>query len=275
MSFRIPDSPKLVVTMLFAAMLAGAACSSRPPPRAIPDEDPHDEPTDTDRPVATVPTPIVVAPDRPEVEDDAALLRLVMKIHFQESVLIRRAIMDGDIDGAIAPAREIAGWEAVDDLPDPWRTRIGEMQHAAGRIRNSPDLPEAAAAVADIGKSCAGCHLEMGGPSFDVPTMPASDSLVERMKRHVWSSERLWEGLVGPSDAAWKAGAEALALAPLPTKALAPGGVHAKSLSGRFAMLAKQAAAADDLEARATTYGSLLATCAPCHQAVGRSPTKP
>ena len=91
----------------------------------------------------------------------------------------------------------------------------------------------------------------------------------DRMKRHMWATERLWEGIYGPSDEAWKAGAAALELDPFPKKELSKGGVHALSSAARFSKHAKHVGDRKTGEQRAKLYASLLATCSPCHDAMG------
>ncbi|MCA9621359.1 MAG: hypothetical protein KC731_20190, partial [Myxococcales bacterium] len=210
---------RVLALLSFVGWVGGtlAGCRTTTPPEPPLHGEPEALPAPKPAP-AVAPAPEPPAPrDDDLVEDDAALLEVLMKSHFGETVLIRRAIIAGDIDAAIPPAEAIAGLEDEARLPEPWKTRVGELKAASDRIRQAPDLPEAAAAMADIGKSCAGCHLELGGPTFDPepePVPPAGD-LVARMKRHVWASERLWEGLVGPSEAAWREGAAALVEGPL------------------------------------------------------------
>jgi hypothetical protein len=190
-----------------------------------------------------------------------------MKSHFTQVATIRAAVVAGNIDGAIEPARLIVEMQGVDTLPKVWRSSVRELQAASARIRQTPDLPGAAGAVADIGMTCGGCHVELNGPKVKVKEPPVDGSSVAaRMKRHLWATERLWEGLYGPSDEAWAAGAKVLATERLPDEVLEPGGVHAKSLAGRFFKLANTAVATKDGEKRARAYASLLATCAPCHQ---------
>ena len=188
-----------------------------------------------------------------------------MRSHFENVKLIRAAIIAGDVNKAVAPARGIAEMQGVDTLPPVWKTSVRELQAAATRIRQSPDLPEAAAATADIGTTCGGCHTEAGGPSAPVGEPPVAIATVsDRMKRHRWATERLWDGLVVPSDDAWNAGAAILTEAPWSRDVVAAGGVHGKALADRFTKLGNRAQTAKG-EERAEVYASLLATCSPCH----------
>ena len=52
-------------------------------------------------------------------------------------------------------------------------------------------------------------RLPGAGPRFVVGTKsPTGNSQESQMIRHLWAADRMWEGLVGPSDEAWTAGAE-------------------------------------------------------------------
>jgi hypothetical protein len=192
-----------------------------------------------------------------------------MRSHFKQVATIRTAVVAGKINDAIEPARTIVEMQGVDTLPAVWRSSVKELQAASARIRQSPDLPEAAAATADIGMTCGGCHVELTGPTIEVSAPPSESATVaERMKRHLWATERLWEGLYGPSDEAWTAGAQMLASDPLSKDVLAAGDVLAKSLAQRVVKLGTKAGSAKGGEERAKVYAEVLATCAPCHARV-------
>ena len=92
------------------------------------------------------------------------------------------------------------------------------------------------------------------------------------MVRHIWAADRMWEGLIGPSDEAWAAGSSALlaewpGLDDLPGEAGGSGG--ARNYVPQLQDLAKRSVSARDREDRASLYGELLGTCFGCHRAVG------
>ena len=97
------------------------------------------------------------------------------------------------------------------------------------------------------------------------------------MVRHLWAADRMWEGLVGPSEAAWTAGAEAMA----ETQPAMAGALRA-SVSGQGAgvfleelgLLAQEAKDARGIDARADVYGRLLGTCDRCHSQLGPPVTR-
>jgi len=86
------------------------------------------------------------------------------------------------------------------------------------------------------------------------------------MYRHMWAADRLWEGLTGPSDDAWRSGAEVLARAPASppvTETPLPAGVVA--LLAEVRELGQAALEAETLAQRANLYAPFLASCAGCH----------
>jgi cytochrome c556 len=195
---------------------------------------------------------------------------LLMRDHFKQTVTIRESLIWGKVSNAVAPAESLAGIEGVKTLPKHWQVSVTQLQEAARRIRQSSDLPEAAAATADIGRACGLCHASVRGPEVKLDAAPAMDSSVaSRMRRHHWATERLWEGLYVPSNPAWAAGAAALDIDPFAGDALNKGGVHAKSAGSRFNKTAKTLAQAKTSEARGAAYSELLSTCGPCHEAMG------
>jgi hypothetical protein len=95
------------------------------------------------------------------------------------------------------------------------------------------------------------------------------------MRRHQWAAERLWDGLVVPSDEAWKWGATSLSEAPLAPEQLTPGKSPVPKV-GELAQavhaIARQATEVERVDVRADLYGDVLATCAECHQWLGGGP---
>ena len=133
-------------------------------------------------------------------------------------------------------------------------------------FRRSSDIPAAAAAIADIGIACGACHKVAGGPTAKADAPPSTDAtLASRMRRHVWATDRLWEGIIVPSDASWKAGAAALSGEPFPKEVLDRGDVHARGAADRFKSLVATAASKKKPDERGQLYATLLETCSACH----------
>lgn len=193
----------------------------------------------------------------------------IMKAHFTDALLIRQAVIDGRPDLASNPATVIANAQTVDKAPDGWRPFILDMQQTAQRITDASTPAVVAAAAADLGVACGACHVKFGGPEPSKDAPPARGETVEsRMAHHAWATERLWEALSVPSDAAWYAGAKELSTDPFPAEILKEGGVNARSAAADFVKLVAKAPAKKSMPDRAALYAELLVTCGTCHQAM-------
>ena len=111
----------------------------------------------------------------------------------------------GKLDDIREPAIWLADHEAVAGLPENFEPYVGLMRQYAREINNASDLKSAAISVSGMAKTCSNCHLvneieiEFG---YDQEPAQWSDT-VSHMQRHQWAADRLWEGLIGPSDTAW------------------------------------------------------------------------
>jgi hypothetical protein len=198
-----------------------------------------------------------------------------MQAHFTDALLIRKAVIAGT-PGQAAPAAEaLTKAENLNDLKPGWRPFVERMQVIARRINNSTSAAQTAGATADLAVACGQCHLDRGGPKAWIGTPPPEGTaLTERMQRHAWATERLWDGLTVPSSEAWQAGAKALSTTPFPAEILKQGGVHGRSAAGDFGKLVVKAPTAKTLEERAALYAELLVTCGGCHRAINEAGTK-
>ncbi|MBI3205786.1 MAG: hypothetical protein HYZ29_29895 [Myxococcales bacterium] len=211
-----------------------------------------------------------VKPEEPAPKEDTSgtARERLMRAHFKEVNALRKAVIDGAMSATIGPAETLGNTTALGTIPPKWQPSLDALSAAAKRFGQSPDLPAAAAAIADIGVACGSCHKTGGGPKVQVESPPAADKTVAgQMKRHAWATERMWDGLYGPSDAAWKAGADALSADPFPKEVLAKGGVHARSAASRFTGLVPTMTGKKTPEERAKLYAELLETCSACHMA--------
>jgi cytochrome c553 len=190
-----------------------------------------------------------------------------MRSHFKETREVRDAVIRGDLAATALPIEHMSAMAERDDVPEAWRTPLEHFRVVTRRLGRTSDIPGAAAAVADIGAACGSCHQTTGGPKPKLDAPPsATGTLAGRMQRHVWATERLWEGLYAPSDTSWKAGVDALSVEPFPKEVVERGGVHSRSYVTRFQTLVTTAATAQKVDDRAKVYASLLETCAACHK---------
>ncbi len=86
---------------------------------------------------------------------------------------------------------------------------------------------------------------------------------------------QLRDGLIIPSDDAWRAGAHVLSGSPLAPEVLTPGQTPVPeigALTQSVHDLGRRAETLEQVDARVELYGEALATCAECHQWLGGGP---
>jgi hypothetical protein len=259
----------------FVVMLSTAtalcACGGSAPAAAAPTppvSSPQHVRVQPAKPEKSAALPPLDSKDKPDMPPPGSSLDRVMRAHFKDALLIRQAVIAGTPEQAANPATVLAMIQNLDDLPPGWQKFVERMQQAAKRITDSTSSAQAAAATADLGVACGQCHSQQGGPAVSSEPPPAEGTSVEqRMKRHAWATDRLWEGLVVPSSEAWNAGSKALVGAPFPREVLQRGGVHARSAASDFTKLVAEAPNKKTAEERAALYAELLMTCGTCHRA--------
>lgn len=189
-----------------------------------------------------------------------------MYAHFNQVGEIQAALVAGDVDGTRAPARWLAT-HRESEFPAAGDEALEMMRTEARVIQGQENLLEVGRSVGRLGVACGACHEALdGGPTVRIEQAPASSrNGASHMQRHAWAVERLWEGLFAPSDAAWAAGAGALAGMPLDFGA----NDQANQLGKRVHALSAQAREAHTAKDRAEVYGQLMETCALCHGVLG------
>lgn len=207
--------------------------------------------------------PVAIDDEPPSRPPDAVRIR--MQDHFDELRAIERMLLRGDLEDARDAALAITFDRPERDLP-VWAVHIARMQGAATALARSTTLEQACRSETRLAVACAACHRASNAmPTFAVDPEPADDgSASARMRRHLWATDRLWEGLIGLSDDAWRAGAVLIATAPD-----APGeGIDAERMR-RYALplrtAARRARIATTPDARARAYADLLIVCTGCH----------
>ncbi len=260
--------PRLDLAVRLVAIIGLVGCGGSAPPSETA-ASPPSAPATT---ASAEPAPAEPKPDeppKPDVPPAGAPVERVMKAHFTDALLIRQAVINGKPEEASKPATALTVIQNPDELPNGWRSFVERMQETARRISNSTSAAQTAAAAADLGVTCGMCHQRNGGPKASSEPAPAEGTTIEsRMKRHVWATERLWEGLYVPSSDAWLAGAKALSAHPFPDEVLKEGGVHARSAASDFTKIVVKAPTKKSSEERAALYADLLVTCGTCHRAM-------
>jgi mono/diheme cytochrome c family protein len=203
-------------------------------------------------------------------------LKARMRGHAAHGAAVRDAVARADFDVARAEAKALAELAVDTGLAPALRKDLDAMNAAAARVAGAGDIGEASHELAALASTCGDCHATLGGPATVVGEPPDDDfAVLPRMKRHEWAVTRLWEGLVGPSDLSWKAGARVLVDAPLEPEQLTPGMSPAPAI-GKLARsvheLAANAKVAKAPVDRIAVFGELMTTCASCHQRLGGGP---
>lgn len=203
-----------------------------------------------------------------------------MHEHRTRITTIRSFIIKGNLDGVREPASWLAEHETVSGLPAHFESYVEMMRSYAREIVVAPDLKSAAMSVSSMARTCGNCHLvnhvDLKVAYDPVPADGAST--ISHMKRHQWAMERLWEGLISPSDTAWWRGADMLVGVPLraaevTNEATEVGNSAAlDELARRVHMLGGQGTITRTPDARSALYGELLGLCADCHTRLGRGP---
>ncbi len=189
--------------------------------------------------------------------------------HFDEALAIRDALIEGDLEAARRRARALVERRPA-DLPAQADRYAADFRVAAQAVIEAPDRGTAGRAVGRLAASCGACHQGLSvGVDLAPPAPPPTDpSTAGHMLRHLWAADRLWEGLVVPSDEAWARGAAALADAALRPETLSPDlPLYPKieALALRVHSLGDEGKTAVDTGYRIDIYAGLLATCARCH----------
>jgi mono/diheme cytochrome c family protein len=204
-----------------------------------------------------------------ETED----LSSYMVEHFVIVTYARDAVIAGKVTEMRRALGALADYKYEHVTPGDWQPWIAKLQAAARPAKTAKTLLEASQAIANTAAVCGECHVAGGsGPNFPTADGPEPDSglsntLSERMERHAWAADRMWEGLIAPSDEAWHEGVSELST--LPSKAPA----DQPTLSPEFARelravraLGAEARNTHDSSGRAALYARVLTTCAGCHE---------
>ena len=177
---------------------------------------------------------------------------------------IREAVLNDNLAAVKEPATWLAERTAPDGAPDTWNRWMGDLHASTEAAADAKDLKSAAQAVGQLGEACGARPTALGvTPTFTQSQPPQTASAVPiHMAVHHWAADRLWEGLIGPPDEAWRAGVAALQAEPLEVTSLLKEGVIADEI---VALTKTVHAPIDEGPGRAQVVGTILAACADCH----------
>ncbi|HET9620575.1 MAG TPA: hypothetical protein VFP84_04340 [Kofleriaceae bacterium] len=204
------------------------------------------------------------------------ITRFHMRMHAGDLRRIERALLAGRLDEATTRALGL-----VQKVDEPelvrWREPARQVAEAALDLAYAPSLDEALRRAPRVAAACAGCHrAAQRTPAFPaVPAVPVDAPIASvRMARHLWATDRLWEGAIGPADDRWQLGLRVLAETPLPFTTRTDAPMLAAHLQ-EVARAQLAPGASQDAAARAAAYGEMLVTCAACHTSLHATPAAP
>lgn len=192
---------------------------------------------------------------------------------------IKSAIVAGKLEDVREPATWLADHETVAGLPADFGPYVAQIKTSARHVIEAQDLVSAAESVSKMARTCGKCHSANNvGLEFGYDQEPRMDveDVVTHMQRHQWAADRLWEGLIGPSDTAWNRGADMLIDAPLHSSDVTTTADHdaeIEKIARRIHALGGIATETKTADARSELYGEVLGLCASCHTKLGRGPS--
>lgn len=201
---------------------------------------------------------------QPSYGDAVAAAQQRMHERFSALSRAEQALMFDDLDRVHAEAHSLAVLDEPAVLAQ-WKPHFAAIRERAEILGAAADPIAAAHALAEVARRCASCH-QAANAKLVWPDLrpPAGTALPAVMASHQWAAARMWEGLIGPSDARWLDGAQRLAAAPIAITAESSV-LGIENDVAKVHSLARRAAETKD---RAQLYGDLLATCAHCHAVI-------
>jgi len=211
-------------------------------------------------------------------EDKVSALADHMHGHLDQISAIKAAVIAGRLEDTREPANWLAAHEEPEGLPGAWLPYVEEMRHYAAMAAAADNLVTAAAAVGEIGRICGDCHRASGFTvAFGYDERPPQDvqNVRTQMQRHLWAADRMWDGLVGPSDVAWKRGTDILAEVQLEASDVTDSAdqqTPVTNLLRRARSFGEIGSQATSVELRSGLYGEFLSLCATCHSLTSGGP---
>jgi len=264
---------RLTCLGLTTLLLLPGACNTKPP-KAL--TAPTGPPVVALAPAPLPPPPVEDATDKASVVGFAADPHKYMKAHFVRALKLQDAVLAGNLGQAKAEGRWLAGHDN-EDVPVSWRAYLRPFRGAAKAVAEAPSVDEAAVAVAQMSAACGDCHAaNHASPKIgSTPVVKGASNIKSHMAAQLAALDKLWNGLVIPSDVAWQEGAALLSKVVVTAKVLDKEGLgqveSGKVLTETLRQLSTVAGKAAKAD-RPAAYADLLSTCVACHSAL-RKPT--
>jgi hypothetical protein len=217
-------------------------------------------------PAASAPGAAMAAPAAaggltPHAKQQTPTTRSYMLTHYADTVGMRRALVSGKLADFRVAAAAVAKDEWTPRLRGDYHPYLDAVRAAASTAQKAPSVVAGAAAIGKLGEACASCHLKFGGPGSPVAPEPMAEGVDPSMIAHAAATDRLWEGLVWPSDTSWSSGMDVLLDAPKLDSDVADVAQAAHHLRE----LARKGKSAE-VDQRGQIFASVLTTCAGCHE---------
>ncbi|MEM6989559.1 MAG: hypothetical protein AAF721_03650 [Myxococcota bacterium] len=150
------------------------------------------------------------------------------------------------------------------EAPTEWQSSLQRLRRQTSRLDDGASLAEAGVVIAEMAETCGACHESSRATTaveaaLPEPALPADDSRAHLMQHHGWGTERMWEGLVIPSERRWIRGTTFFSMAP------ACEGSAMDERCAQARALARRAHTVTDRSGRVELLGEILSTCAGCH----------
>ena len=198
-----------------------------------------------------------------------------MHDHLARVTDVQEAVIRGDLDAAVEPAKWIADHQETEGLPADTETIVADMKRLAAAITQAEDIKSASTSTAMLVSYCGQCHAAAKiTPKLPEIAKPAGGrGVTAHMMEHQWAMDLLYQGLMAPSDALWTKGVAAMQAAPLAGASLPKDAKLTKEILAsekQVHELAAKALAAMDIGSKVAVYGELLGNCASCHGLHGK-----
>ena len=188
---------------------------------------------------------------------------------------MQEAVIRGDIEAAVEPARWIADHQPTAGLPIGQESVLADMKKQAAVVAEAKDSRNAATATAMVVSYCGTCHAaaKITAAIPEAPRPVADPAVAAHKMDHQWATDLLYQGLVMPSEERWQKGLAAMQGTPLTEKDLPKDAKLTKeivALEKRVHEMAGKAKTATDLGTKVAFYGEYIGGCAGCHELHGK-----
>jgi len=198
-----------------------------------------------------------------------------MHEHLARVTTMQEAVIRGDVEAAVEPARWIADHQETAGLPVGQEAVLADLKKEAAVVAEAKDPKHAATATAMVVSYCGTCHAAAKiTAAIPEPAKPVAEAGVSaHMMEHQWATDLLYQGLVMPSEERWQKGLSAMQGTPLSEKDLPKDAALTKeivALEKRVHEMAANAKKATDIGTKVAFYGEYIGGCAGCHALHGK-----